>query len=190
MTVQEINQADSNTNLIQLSKGELSKEIFPLERMKYVIRKVSEKIDTFGYEEPKGFLPLRKALSDYLRTMGIHAPLSILTVSGALQALQLISVGLLHKGSTVFLETPSYLYSLHVFQSAGMKLSGLPIDEHGLLSKSISVPKNQHGRAILYSIPCFHNPTWILMSEKRRKELIQVCEKEQLPIIEDEPMIP
>lgn len=28
------------------------------------------------------------------------------------------------------------------------------------------------------------------MSEKRRQELIQVCEKEQLPIIEDEPMIP
>lgn len=158
--------------------------------MKYVIRKVSEKIDTFGYEEPKGFLPLREALSDYLRTMGIHAPSSILIVSGALQALQLISVGLLHRGSTVFLETPSYLYSLHVFQSAGMKLSGLPIDEHGLLSKSISVPKNQHGRAILYSIPCFHNPTGILMSEKRRQELIQVCEKEQLPIIEDEPMIP
>lgn len=129
-TVQEINQAESNTNLIQLSKGELSKDLFPLETMKLVMGRVSNKMEAFGYEEPKGFMPLREALSNYLRTVGVHAsPSSILIVSGALQALQLISVGLLHRGSSVLLEKPSYLYSLHVFQSAGMKLTGLPLDE-------------------------------------------------------------
>lgn len=186
-TVQEINQAESNTNLIQLSKGELSKDLFPLETMKLVMGRVSNKMEAFGYEEPKGFMPLREALSNYLRTVGVHAsPSSILIVSGALQALQLISVGLLHRGSSVLLEKPSYLYSLHVFQSAGMKLTGLPLDEHGLLTNDISISKGQEGRAILYSNPCFHNPTGILMSEKRRQELLEVCEKEQLPMIEDD----
>jgi GntR family transcriptional regulator of abcA and norABC len=98
----------------------------------------------------------------------------------------LISVGLLHRGSTLLLENPSYLYSLQVFQSAGMKLTGLPIDEHGLLPNAVSVSKKQRGRVILYSIPCFHNPTGILLSEKRRQELIQVCNMEQLPMIEDD----
>ncbi|MED1597275.1 MULTISPECIES: PLP-dependent aminotransferase family protein [Bacillus] len=186
-TVQEINQAETNTNLIQLSKGELSKDVFPLDTMKLIIRRVSEKIEAFGYEEPKGFLPLREALSNYLKTFGIHASTSsILIVSGALQALQLISVGLLHRGSTVLLEKPSYLYSLHVFQSAGMKLTGLPMGEHDLFPNSVTVSKKQRGRALLYSIPCFHNPTGILMSEKQRQKLLEVCEKEQLPIIEDD----
>ncbi|MGE8207619.1 PLP-dependent aminotransferase family protein [Heyndrickxia sp. NPDC080065] len=186
-TVQEINQAESNNNLIQLSKGELSTEVFPLDTMKLVMRRVSEKMEAFGYEEPKGFLPLREALSNYLRTIGVHvSPSSILIVSGALQALQLISVGLLRRGSTVLLENPSYLYSLHVFQSAGMQLKGLPMDEHGLLPNSVSISKNKRGRAILYSIPCFNNPTGILMSEKRRQELIQICKIEQLPMIEDD----
>nr|WP_199426998.1 PLP-dependent aminotransferase family protein [Anoxybacillus caldiproteolyticus] len=187
-TVQEINEAESNTNLIQLSKGELSTEIFPIDTMKLIMRRVSEKMEPFGYEDPKGFLPLRQSLSSYLRANGIHAsPSSILIVSGALQALQLISVGLLPRGSTVLLEKPSYLYSLRVFQSVGMKLIGLPIDEYGLLPNSLSLSsKKLRGRAILYTIPCFHNPAGILMSEKRRQEILHGCEKEQLPIIEDD----
>lgn len=186
-TVQEINMEESKANLIQLSKGELSKDLFPLETMKSVLGRVTDQLEAFGYEEPKGFLPLREALSDYLKTIGIQAsPSSILIVSGALQALQLISVGLLHRGSSILLEQPSYLYSLHVFQSAGMKLTGLPSDEYGLIPSSISISNKQRNRAILYSIPCFHNPTGILMPEKRRQELLSICQKEQLPMIEDD----
>ncbi|WP_270573455.1 PLP-dependent aminotransferase family protein [Bacillus glycinifermentans] len=184
-TVQEINQSESNPDLIQLSKGELSKDMFPLSVMKEMMGKVAHNLEAFGYEEPKGYLPLREALSRYLRTLGIQAsPASILIVSGALQALQLISMGLLQSGSTVFLDRPSYLYSLHVFQSAGMKLSGLPMDEAGLLPQTIgTVPR---GRAILYTNPCFQNPTGVLMSQKRREEVLRLSEKEQLPIIEDD----
>ncbi|MEK3711305.1 PLP-dependent aminotransferase family protein [Bacillus sp. FSL K6-1005] len=185
--VQEINKSESNSDLIQLSKGELSNEIFPLSAMKEIMGKVSQNIEAFGYEEPKGYLPLRKALSVYLKTIGIQAsPSSILIVSGALQALQLISMGLLQRGSTVFLDQPSYLYSLHVFQSAGMNLTGLPMDKEGLLPNHIHMTKGERGRAILYTNPCFHNPTGILMSEERRKEILAASEETQLPIIEDD----
>lgn len=186
-TVQEINEAESKKDLIQLSKGELSPDIFPLEKMKSVVRKVSDHLEPFGYEEPKGNLKLRHAISDYLKKTGINAsPSSILVVSGALQALHLISIGLLQKGSTVFLEKPSYLYSLSVFQSVGMELRGLLMDEEGLVPSSIYQPKEKGKSAILYTIPTFHNPTGTLMQEKRRKELIQYCVKEQLPVIEDD----
>ncbi|WP_269773987.1 PLP-dependent aminotransferase family protein [Bacillus siamensis] len=185
--VQEINTSESNPELIQLSKGELSNEIFPLAVMKEIMGKVSQNIEAFGYEEPKGYLPLREALSGYLRTSGIQAsPSSILIVSGALQALQLISMGLLQRGSTVFLDQPSYLYSLHVFQSAGMNLTGLPMDKEGLLPNHIHMTKGERGRALLYTNPCFHNPTGILMSERRREEILTASEKNQLPVIEDD----
>ncbi|MGM0950829.1 MAG: PLP-dependent aminotransferase family protein [Bacillota bacterium] len=184
--VQEINQSESNTALIQLSKGELSTEIFPLTAMKEMMGKVSQNMEAFGYEEPKGYFPLREALSNYLRTFGINAsPSSILIVSGALQALQLISIGLLQRGSTVYLDQPSYLYSLHVFQSAGMKLTGLPMDNEGLLP-GIQMTKGERGRAILYTNPCFHNPTGILMSKKRREEILAASGNTQLPMIEDD----
>ena len=185
--VKKINQDEFDPDLIQLSKGELSPDIFPLETMKHVMEKVTRELGRFGYEEPRGYYPLRQALSDYLRRQGIEAsPSSILIVSGALQALQLISVGLLQRGSTVLLEQPSYLYSLHVFQSAGMQLAGLPIDQHGLKPDEIIKRRKQENSSILYTIPCFHNPTGILMSESRREELMRVCETERLPVIEDD----
>lgn len=186
-TVQEINQSESNSTLIQLSKGELSNELFPLDIMKEMMEKVAHNMDAFGYEEPKGYLPLREALSSYLQTVGIHAsPSSILIVSGALQALQLIAMGLLQSGSTVFLDQPSYLYSLHVFQSAGMRMAGLQMDEEGLMPESIKMTPNMRTRAILYTNPCFQNPTGVLMSKKRREEILAFSEQQHLPIIEDD----
>ncbi|MEN1936252.1 PLP-dependent aminotransferase family protein [Paenibacillus sp. 102] len=188
LMVQEINEVESNKKFIHLSKGELASDIFPLEKMQLVMQEVSKNLTVFGYEEPKGFLPLREAIRNYVKSFGIHvSPSSILIVSGALQALQLISIGLLHKGSIVLLEQPSYLYSLHVFQSAGMHLSGVSMDHQGILPSDLSRKNKYTGeKTILYSIPSFHNPTGTLMSENRRKELIKVCEKEQLPIIEDD----
>lgn len=184
--VQEINKAESDLNIIQLGKGELSSELFSVENLHTVMHRCINRIDSLGYEVPKGLLPLRQELSKYLSTIGITcSPDSILIVSGALQALQLISVGLLRQGSTILLEELSYLYSLHIFQSAGMKFSSLSVDNQGLIPSDIAT-KKQRNQSIIYTIPSFHNPTGIVMSEKRRKNLLQVCEKENLPIIEDD----
>ncbi|KAB2495243.1 MocR-like pyridoxine biosynthesis transcription factor PdxR [Priestia endophytica] len=186
-TVQEINNSESQQQFIQLSKGELSSDMFPLQKMKEIINKVSNHITPFGYEEPKGYLPLRKAVSAYLHKMNVNvSPSSILIVSGALQALQLVSIGLLHKGSTVLLEKPSYLYSLRIFQSAGINLTGIPLDQEGLLVQHLEHVKKKRKEAVLYTNPCFHNPTGTLMSEKRRKNIIETCTKHQIPIIEDD----
>ncbi|WP_153731085.1 MocR-like pyridoxine biosynthesis transcription factor PdxR [Sporosarcina obsidiansis] len=183
--VQEINREESNDQLIQLSKGELAAKLFPTMTMQSVMRKVSDQFTTLGYEEPKGNILLRQAISNYLKVRGIDAsPSSILVVSGALQALHLISIGLLPRGTSVLLEKPSYLYSLSIFQSAGMELKGLSMDREGVKIQSIS--QLQKEKQILYTIPSFHNPTGITMSDKRRLELLEKCKKEQLPIVEDD----
>lgn len=140
-----------------------------------------------GYEEPKGNFAFRETLSHYLKGKGIEvSPASIMIVSGALQALQLISVSLLKRGSVIFHETPSYLNSIHVFQSAGMNLLSIPLDNEGMQYESISRLKRQHQAALLYTIPTFHNPTGASMSEKRKQQLLKVCQKEAFPIIEDD----
>ncbi|WP_225435307.1 MocR-like pyridoxine biosynthesis transcription factor PdxR [Bacillus aerolatus] len=183
----ETSEAEQPAHLIELSKGELAQDIFPTDNMQQVMMRLAESLEPFGYEEPKGYLPLRQAISDYMGRQGTEvSPSSILIVSGALQGLQLISAGLLHRGSTVLLEKPSYLYSLHVFQSAGMNLCGLPMDEEGLQAAAISKKAEAGPSSILYTIPCFHNPTGILMSESRRRELLDICEQKQLPVIEDD----
>jgi GntR family transcriptional regulator, regulator for abcA and norABC len=185
-TVQAINLAEADENLIQLSKGELSKDLFPLEEMRAVLTKVGQELEPFGYEDPKGNPLLREAIAKYLNQKGImvHAS-SILVVSGALQALHLISIGLLERESTVFLESPSYLYSLSTFQSAGMKLHGIPMDKEGIIPEMVEASHHSK-KSVLYCHPNFHNPTGTLMGEKRRQQLLKLAESAQLPIIEDD----
>lgn len=186
--IQQINEAEADHSIIRLGTGELSPELLPVKEMKDIFNSAEpDESFSLGYSEPKGSLRLRELLSRHLNARGIEvSPSSLMIVSGGLQALQLISLGLLHRGSTVLLESPSYLNSVHVFQSAGMKLQDIPMDHSGILTDAIGRLKRQHNAALLYTIPTFHNPTGITMSAKRRKELIQVCIQERLPVIEDD----
>ncbi|WP_346928591.1 PLP-dependent aminotransferase family protein, partial [Clostridium sp.] len=131
-TIKKINTLEFREDYIRLSTGEPSSELFPKEDMKIILNEVAKDMDNLGYESPSGTMYLRQQVSKYLETIGINAsPSSILIVSGALQAMQLISMGLLQKGSTVLLENPSYMYSLQIFQSLDMRRSGIPMDNEG-----------------------------------------------------------
>lgn len=172
--------------MIRLGTGELSPELLPEKKTQQIMKKLSQQEIPLGYEEPKGDFKLREQLAEYLKKHDIRvSPASILIVSGAIQALQLISMGLLCKGSAILLEKPSYLYSLNVFQSAGMRLFGIPMDVYGIQPALISKYKNQFNGSILYTIPSFHNPTSVVMDHERRQQVMSVCNEIGLPIIED-----
>lgn len=186
-TVQQINQAEFRPDIIRLGTGELASDLLPHREMSTVLQSMSTKEVSLGYDEPKGNAQLRLQIARHVKEYGIHAsPSSILIVSGALQALHLISVGLLHRGSTVLLEKPSYLYSVPIFQSAGMKLTGVPMDHQGIQAGLIPQYKKQFNGALLYTIPTFHNPTGTVMTPSRREQLMDICTKEGLPLIEDD----
>ncbi|MBF8984382.1 PLP-dependent aminotransferase family protein [Lutibacter sp. B2] len=186
-TIQLINKLEFEPDIVRLGTGELSPEFYPHEKMKKVLRNISNKIESLGYLEPKGLLPLRQIISEHLKKYGINvSPSSILIVSGALQALQLISMGILQTGSRIFVEKPSYIKSLHVFQSTGMKLIGLSMDDNGIEPREIIKNKISKNKTLLYTIPTFHNPTGVVMPEDRRNKILELCEKERLPIIEDD----
>ncbi|HDR4423309.1 TPA: PLP-dependent aminotransferase family protein [Bacillus cereus] len=184
--IQEINQAEFYPHVIRLGTGELAQSLLPEKKMKDIMNKLLKSNMILGYEEPKGNFYLRKKIADYLKGHGVYVtPDSILIVSGAIQALQLISMGLLPKGASILLEKPSYLYSLNVFQSAGMRLIGIPMDENGLHASYIPKYKKQFNASILYTIPSFHNPTNFSMNAKKRIEVMEICNEIGLPIIED-----
>lgn len=137
-----------------------------------------------NYLGPLGLPELQQSLSKRLIKKGIDTkPSNILITSGSLQALQLISVCMLNPGATVFTEAPTYLKSLQVFQSAGMKLSGVPMDKGGIMHWKIEKVLNG---SLLYTIPTHHNPTGMTMTQERRKEVFDFCSTHRLPIIEDD----
>ncbi|MEG1573397.1 MAG: PLP-dependent aminotransferase family protein, partial [Bacteroidales bacterium] len=186
-TIQTINKQEFKEGMIRLGTGELSPSLFPTQIMKNILERLPDQIPSLNYLGPLGLLELREALSKRLATKGIDAPpSSILITSGSLQALQLISLCILKRGSTVYTEAPTYLKSLQLFQSAGIHLKGIPMDQEGLSYWHMKEITTRQENALVYTIPTFQNPTGIVMSQERRTEFYRFCSNHRLPIIEDD----
>lgn len=182
-TIQFINEYEQDASMIRLGTGELSPELLPTALLEQSLQSLSLDARAIGYSEPKGSMQLRIALSRYLRKRGIRtSPESILIVSGALQALQLISVGILEPQSIVFQEAPSYLNSIHPFQSAGMRVISVQREQaiealNGLKGKK---------QSLFYTVPTLNNPTGRILSVEERRALMDICLSLQIPMIEDD----
>lgn len=183
-TIQLINEYEQDSSMIRLGTGELSPDLLPTKLLEQSLQSISFHARDIGYSEPKGSKRLRGILSDYLKKRGIHtSPDSILIVSGALQALQLISVGLLEQQSIIFQEHPSYLNSVHPFQSAGMQM--VSVGQNERLSETLKAARGKK-QSLFYTVPTLHNPTGSNLSLTERKGLLEICAELQIPIIEDD----
>ncbi|KAB8292687.1 PLP-dependent aminotransferase family protein [Bifidobacterium avesanii] len=205
-TIQAINRLEFDPSMARLGTGELDPRLFPRDMWRTVLTAAADEITSMGYPEPEGVPELREAIAAHMRRLGVEAtPGQVLVTSGALQALQIISVSLLSAGSTVFAEAPSYIKSLQVFQSAGMHLEGVRMDGRGIDADALhravvaangdapharrgtgrSAKPGRGGGSVLYTIPTNHNPTGVTMDAERRRELMARCVTDRLPIIED-----
>lgn len=185
--VKRLYELGHTPGIIKLSSAKPAPGIYQEGLTKLVSQTFTDEKIPLGYEEPLGYYPLRVQLSNYLKTAGITAsPKQILITSGAIQALHLISASLLYPGSTILTESPSYLFSIGVFQTAKIKPYGIPMDDEGILINRVLKARHQTNASALYTIPNFQNPTGILMSESRKESLLQNCTKEGLPILEDD----
>lgn len=182
-----INDADQKLGIIRLGAGELARTMMPKADLETIMTDVAKDISYMGYEEPKGLLVLREEIVKYLKTKGIITQASkILIVSGALQALHLISIGLLRRNATVLTEKSTYLKSLTLFDSYRINLSGVETNNKGIRLDDLTRKIISSKPELLYTIPNYHNPTGVLTDEKHRLDLLTLCEKEGLSIIEDD----
>ena len=185
--IQKINDLDFDTSIIRLSSGAAMPESYEITGLRDLINQASVMVNTLDYTEPKGLHSLRQELCKYLSGIGIQAkPSEVLIVSGALQAIQLIALGLLQRGSTALIEKPSYLYSLNILKSLDMRRRGIECDFEGLIPEVLYKARPRNHPSVLYTIPNFQNPTGTMMSEKRRVETLKVCEELNIPILEDD----
>ncbi|RUL54042.1 PLP-dependent aminotransferase family protein [Lysinibacillus antri] len=183
-TIQLINEYEQMDHIIRLGTGELSPDLLPTKQLEASLKAISLDSKAIGYSSPKGSEKLRGILCSYLKKRGIQTvPENILIVSGALQALQLIAIGLLEEESIVFQEQPSYLNSIHPFQSAGMRLISLSREGH--LTDNLRKFKRKK-QSIFYCVPTLHNPTGYNWSKEEKQRLYDACKELQIPIVEDD----
>ncbi|MGG3836962.1 PLP-dependent aminotransferase family protein [Paenibacillus thiaminolyticus] len=184
--IREALQQDST--LIDFASGELGADLSPVEEINALIDE-NHYTGYLGYDNPQGFLPLREALVSFLsQYRNIQTTeSSILITSGSQQSLYLITQCLLAPGDAVAIEDPSYCYSLPMFQSAGLRLFRLPVDQHGIRPEDVRALYKKHRIKMVFLNPNYQNPTGALLDAERRAELLNVTSELGLPIVEDDP---
>lgn len=185
--LQRIRTARRAPGSIDLSEGVVSPDLLPRAAIQDLVRSLTVPPD-LGYPDPLGDLRLREAIARlHQREHGISVdPEAILVTTGGQQALYLITRALLSPGDAIAIEQPSYYYSLSVFQSAGIRLLPLPVDTQGVNPEVVQTLYQRHRLRLVLLNPTFQNPTTTTLSTARREQLLSLCRRLNLPVVEDD----
>lgn len=136
------------------------------------------------YGSAAGFFPLRQALADYLgRARGVRCtPETVVIVSGAQQALDILARLLLNAGDRVVVETPGYRDAFALLRLHQARLVGLPVDDHGLPVDRIPADRVP----LAFVTPSHQFPKGGTMPLARRLALLAWARRQNAVVIEDD----
>lgn len=159
-----------------------------------IIRDQGHAMGKYGMDSgPQGYLPLRQAVSDIVnRRAGMSAsPGEILLTTGSLQAMDLVNKALLNKGDVVLVEAANYAGTLTKLDAMGVEYIGIDLDKDGMRMDALENALSDlaaEGRKpkYIFTIPTVQNPTGTVMPVERRREMLALARKYDVPIFEDD----
>ena len=118
-------------------------------------------------------------------------PTRLMITGGSTQAVDMMTRLYAKPGGVVIVEAPTYIDALHIFRDHHVDLRSVPIDEHGLIVaelEALLLRLRDDGKtpSFLYTIPNFHNPSGVTLSEARRIEILRLARHYGFLIVEDD----
>ena len=132
-----------------------------------------------------GYLPLRKAIADYLRvSRAVNLTVNqVIITSGTQQSIDLCARLLTDEGDIAWVENPCYWAARRVLEVNGLQLHPVAVDSEGM------APSTEDFRVkprLIYTTPSHQYPKGIVMSYGRRRLLLDYAENQQAWMIEDD----
>ena len=140
------------------------------------------------YTHVYGQIRFREVFSAFLNeTRGMNIqPENILTTRGSQMAFYLIGTALFQKNDEIIVGDLNYPAFNMTFETLGLKLNKIPIDEDGILVDAIEeICKKKLIKAIYVTSHHYH-PTTVTLKPERRIKLLALAEKYGFYIIEDD----
>jgi 2-aminoadipate transaminase len=182
--------------LISLSAGYPAPGMFPWADLEAITAQILARHDgnTLQYGATRGYRPLIEHLiGNTLQARGIAARFEdVIITSGSQQGLDLVGRVMLDPGDTVIVELPTYSGAIAAFHNLQAKLVGVPQDSEGIEVAALDrvaadLAKQGRPAKFIYVTPNFQNPAGLLMSARRRRELLDAAQRHDLAILEDDP---
>ena len=190
--IRELLKLTAQPDIISFAGGLPAPELFPVEEIAKVSHDLVEKEgqQLLQYATTEGRPALRAKIAARMKEK-YHTevdPDEILITTGSQQCLDFAGKLFLDPGDVVLCESPSYLGALNAFNAYEPTFVEVPTDNVGLIPEELDKILSTTDRCkFIYVIPDFQNPTGRTWSLERRKKFMEVINKHNLPVLEDNP---
>ena len=185
----------SRPEVVSLAGGMPNLKDLPLEGLAeataQMIRKDGGKALQYG--NGQGLPRLREQITEVMALEGVETdPEDIVITTGSQQAVDIITELFIDPGDVVLTEAPTYVGSLSIYATYQADVQQVPIDADGVVPEALEetiVQLEREGRRIkfFYCLPNFHNPAGVTLTEERRPQIIEICRRHRILIVEDNP---
>ncbi len=190
-SIREIFKLLAKPGIISFAGGAPDPELFPKQEFAKIAKEILENDGNTAlqYGITEGYAPLREWVKKRLISQGIlNENDNVIIVSGGQQGLDLCSKSLINPGDGVICEEPSFIGGLNCFRSYNAELFGVPVEDDGLDTEKLEqILKENKNIKLLYTISTFQNPSGITISTEKRKKILELAEKYDILIYEDNP---
>ena len=186
----------SRPEVVSLAGGMPNLKDLPLESLAETAKSLilTSGAQALQYGSGQGWEPLREQLVSVMTYDGIIGadPDDVVITTGSQQALDLMAELFINAGDVVLAESPSYVGALGCFRARQADVVHVDMDEDGLIPEALEETirhLKSAGRAIkfLYTIPNFQNPAGVTLTLERRQRIAEICMREHVLILEDNP---
>ena len=185
----------SRPDIVSLAGGMPNLSALPMDMMAEVVRDLvaTNGTEALQYGSGQGHPLLREQICEVMALEGIRAnPDDVIVTTGSQQALDLISRIFIDPGDVVLVEAPSYVGALGTFSQYQAAPVHVETDNDGMVPAALveaikSVRAAGRKIKFLYLIPNYQNPTGVMLSADRRSEILEICAREEIFIVEDNP---
>jgi DNA-binding transcriptional MocR family regulator len=190
--IREMLKMTQNLDVIYFAGGLPAAELFPTKALGQIAKDVIEKegFRALQYSPTEGYEGLRRVLADRLNKVwksNITAEHLMIT-TGSQQGLDLTAKVFLDQDDYVVCERPTYVGAVMAFTLFQPKWIEVPCDDDGMDMESLDASLRAHSRVkFIYVVPNFQNPSGRTWSLERRRALLAIAAKYDIPIIEDNP---
>lgn len=191
--IREILKATQTPGMISFSAGNPATSTFPVEKIRNITAEILQLTPNVAlqYSVSEGLPVLREAITKMLESAEpgfVRKNDACLVLSGAQQGIDFAAKVFLNEGDVVICENPTFVSAINSFKGYGAKLVGVTMESDGMsiagLEKAIAENKNIK---LLYIISNFQNPTGYTTSAEKRKKIYDLCAKNGIMILEDNP---
>jgi len=189
--IREIFKIIDQPDMISFAAGSPAPEMFPAKELAEISQEIllNNGAVALQYGITEGYAPLRNLVKERMAKRNIGRKNDdCIIVSGGQQGIDLAAKVLLNEGDGVICENPSFIGGLNSFRAYNAKLYGVNIEEDGLnIDELEQTLKENSNIKLIYTIATFQNPSGITMSLDKRKKLLELADKYNVYILEDNP---